>query len=396
MYAITYDISPILHYFCSLAGISLILTIILGLWFYHRSKTLRDLRKAEANGEIDYLDELPGVTVVVYAKNDADYLERFLPSVLEQDYPAFQVIVVNDGSTDATKDLLSDMEVKYKNLYQTFAPEDTRNLSKKKLSLMLGIKAAKYDIILTTNANCQPVSRRWLALMMRNFVPGTDVVIGCSHYSFAHDRNLLRWYRAFHFMRNAVQYLVFALRGKPYRGTSDNLAYRRQTFFDNKGFSRTMNMHFGDDDLFLSEIANGANTRVELSPESFMVSHFDKISQAFSALKLRYDFTSSYLHTTAFAESSFMSAAYYVDVLAIAALVALDYENVTVIASALALLLMLTIPQIIFYRREAALLKMPRLFFSVPLFSLFQPIVNCWYKIRGRRKRTMNFTWRRS
>ncbi len=382
------EINSLTYY---LIGASLVLTVVLFLWFLMRFLTI----KKGINRDYNFTEEKPGASIIVYAKNDADYLAQFLPIILNQDYPNFEVIVVNDGSTDATKDLLSDFEMRYSNLYQTFAPEDTRSVSRKKLSVMLGIKAAKYDYIINTNANCQPQTDQWIAAIMRNFTKGVDVVIGHAHPIYKEDRGIGRWFRSFHFLQNCIQYLVYAINGKPYRGTNDNLAYRKQTFFNNKGFSHSMNLHYGDDDVFVSEIANEDNTRVELSSDSILIAHYYDVAEAFVNLKLRYDFTSRYLHTTAFAQSSFISFIYILDFLAIAGIIAIDYINPLNYAIAVGLLLMLTLPQIIIYRKTAKIMQSIRLFFSVPLFSLLYPFINLWYKIKGRRARTLNFTWQR-
>lgn len=381
------EISPLSICFI---GASFLISLIYLLWMLNRFLTLR---KGVKN-DIDNSDQ-PGVSVIVYAKNDADYLSQFLPALLNQDYPTFEIIVVNDGSTDTTKDLLSEYEMHYPNLYQTFAPYDTRSVSRKKLSVMIGIKAAKYDYIINTNANCQPQSDQWLASIMRNFTDGVDIVIGYAHPIYKEDSGAGRWYRSFHYLCNAIQYCTYALRGKTYRGTNNNLAYRKQSFFDNKGFSHSMNLHYGDDDLFVSEIASTDNTRVELSPDSILLSHYYDVAEAFSNIKLRYDFTARYLHTSAFANSSLMSALYILNFLVLGAVIAIDYLNPLNYIIAFALLLWLTLPQIIIYRKMARIMQSIRLFFSVPLFTLLHPFVNFIYKIKGRRRRSTNFTWQR-
>ncbi len=116
----------------------------------------------EKNGKIEYTHPYPAVSVIVYAQNDAENLVKYLPKILNQAYPEFEVIVVNDDSTDDSKDILSVLETQYKNLYHTYVPEGSRNLSHKKLALTLGIKAARYDIVVFTNANCdQKATNGW-------------------------------------------------------------------------------------------------------------------------------------------------------------------------------------------------------------------------------------------
>ena len=257
-----------LYIYILLAG-ALLLTVATGLWQWLQARRLARFVQRDEPAR-DYLDEeqLPSISVVVYAHNDAASLEQLLPLMLEQDYERYEVIVVDDGSYDDSRDVVSEMMQSYGNLRLSFSPDDTRSLSRKKLSLMIGIKAAKGDIIVTTNANCRVMSNQWLRLLARNFVAGIDVVLGYSHYHYSRDKKPGRYYRIYDTAVTARQWVLSAVDGVPYRGVSDNLAYRRQVFFDNAGFSGSIDLRWGDDDVYVSQIANGGNTRLELSPGS--------------------------------------------------------------------------------------------------------------------------------
>lgn len=391
---LSFDISEIAYI---LIGTSVVLSAIYLWWLYSCSQAIcRNIGDDGVKEVISNPEALPSVSVIVYAHNDAEFLQKNLPYLLNQDYPDFEVIVVNDGLSDDDSNIVSEFRTQYSNIYLTFVPHDARNVSRKKLALMVGIKAAKHDIIVTTNANCRPESPNWLAAMARNFVPGIDVVIGQSKYDFAADRKMGRWYRLFDSVSTRTQYLSYAISGKPYRGTSDNLAYRRHTFFTNKGFSRSMNLHYGDDDIFVSEIADGYNTRVELSADSYVTAEYDNYSHTASERKMRYDFTSRYIDTSAFTIWGVMAAVYYLDFISIAALDALNYLHIVILGISLLLVLALTLPQIFIMRRTARLLHAPRMFFALPLFTLLRPIVNLRYRLKGQRYRTQNFTWQRS
>jgi len=69
--------------------------------------------------------ELPGVSVIVYANDNAAELREMLPEVLNQNYPAgkLEVIVVNDGSVDDITDVVNYLGQEYRNLYITFVPD---------------------------------------------------------------------------------------------------------------------------------------------------------------------------------------------------------------------------------------------------------------------------------
>ena len=390
---LSFDISEIAYI---LMGVWVLLSIIYIWWISSCSRVIKQCADDEDVKEvITAPEELPGVSVIVYDHNDAEYLRQNLPFLLNQEYPRFEVIIVNDGLADDDSNIVSEFRVQHSNIYLTFVPNDARNVSRKKLALMVGIKAAKYDIIVTTNANCRPESPNWLESIARNFVSGIDVVIGQSKYDFATDRKFGRWYRLFDNVSTRILYLSYAINGKPYRGTSDNLAYRRQIFFANKGFSRSMNLHYGDDDIFVSEIADSTNTRVELSADSYITAEYDNVANTAHERKMRYDFTSRYIDTSAFTTSGFMAAVYYLDFLSIAALVAINYINIIVIGIALLLVLALTMPQIFILRSAARQLLAPRMFFALPLFTLLRPLINLRYRLKGQRYRTQNFTWQR-
>lgn len=391
---LSFDISEIAYI---LIATSAVLSEIYLWWLYSCSQMIgRNIGDDDIKDVITSRDALPGVSVIIYAHNDAEFLQKNLPYILNQDYPDFEVIVVNDGFSDDDNNIVSEFRTQYTNIYLTFVPNNARNVSHKKLALMVGIKAAKHDIIVTTNANCRPESPNWLSAMARNFVPGIDVVIGQSKYDFASDRKMGRWFRSFDGVLTRMQYLSYAIDGKPYRGTSDNLAYRRQTFFANKGFSRSMNLHYGDDDIFVSEIADGYNTRVELTADSYMTAEYSNYSHTASESKMRHDFTSRYIDTSAFTVWGVMAAVYFLDFLSIAALDVLNYLHIVILGISLLLVLALTLPQIFILRRTARLLHAPRMFFALPLFTLLRPIVNLHYLLKGQRYRTQNFTWQRA
>lgn len=247
----------------SAAGVLLIVQLIYYLGLYNRIHTHN---LAVGKDEVHFGRELPSLSVVICARNESENLRRNLPAILKQDYPDFEVIVINDGSTDESEDLLSELEEEYPNLYHSFTPDSARYISRKKLALTLGIKASKYDWLVFTEADCTPVSDKWLRRIARNFTPSTDIVLGYSGYE--RGKGWLHKRVSFDSLFTSLRYLGFALAGKPYMGIGRNLAYRKELFFKVKGFSTHLNMQRGEDDLFINQIANENNTRVETSPDS--------------------------------------------------------------------------------------------------------------------------------
>ncbi|MBQ1797743.1 MAG: glycosyltransferase [Muribaculaceae bacterium] len=373
-----------------LAGAA-VLSVVYVWWQWHRSRVLtRHVREDEL--QRPYAEELPPVSVIVDAGNETDQLMDFLPLVLHQDYPTMEVIVVADGSAESTSDLLSELKASFANLHITFTPHDMRSLSRKKLALMIGLKAAHYDVVLTTSANCRAASDQWLRTMMRNFVDGVDVVLGYSHYRYKRDRQWWHRYRVYDTVCTAVQWLTTAIQGHPYRGTSDNLAYRKHLFFDHHGFARCMELQWGEDDVWLSPLMTADNTRVELAPESQLSTYYDNMARTHSLLKMRRDFTSRFVRQSQFVVASCMSLAYYLRLAALIAAVALNPTNAVVLIVAALILIGTWIGTIGSMRRNCTLLQAPRLLFTVPFFTVWRPVVNLVYRLGERARTKSNYT----
>jgi biofilm PGA synthesis N-glycosyltransferase PgaC len=201
------------------------------------------------------------VSVIICARNEAANLSRFLPLVLEQDFPFYEVIVVNDCSEDSSDDVLGEFLLKYPHLRISSINKDPKFTHNKKFAQFIGIKAALNEILIFTDADCQPVSDKWLSCMTSNFDDNTDIVLGYGGY--LNKKGLLNKYIRFDSMFIAMQYFGMALRGIPYMGVGRNLAYRRSMFFRNKGFGLHNHVISGDDDLFVNSVANKDNTKVE-------------------------------------------------------------------------------------------------------------------------------------
>ncbi|MBR1804034.1 MAG: glycosyltransferase [Muribaculaceae bacterium] len=368
-----------------------LLGLAYALWRWLRTQRLsKFVTEGEASRE--YLDELPPVSIIVDACNETDQLVRFLPLVLNQEYPEYEVIVITDSAAEATSDMLSEMKAQHPNLHTTFTPHGTRSLSRKKLALMIGIKAANYDIVLTTNANCRPTSDQWLRLMARNFVPGVDVVLGYSHYRYHRDKRWARRWRILDTVTTATQWLCSAIAGRPYRGTTDNLAYRKHLFFDVNGFARTMNLTWGEDDVFLCQIARSDNTRVELAPESQLSVYYENIFRAHRLLRTRRDFTSRLVPRRAFMEHAAMSWLLWLSHAALIVAAILAWPNAIVLIAAVVLLIGLWVAVTVAMRRDCHLLQAPPLRLTVPLLTLARPIINANYRLREMRHKKTNYT----
>lgn len=211
-----------------------------------------------------------GISVIICAKNEEKNLERFLPLIMEQDHPNFEVVVVNDSSSDQTEDLLIQLSARYKQLRYTSIPANDKVMRGKKLALTIGLKSALFERVVLTDADCYPASDQWLSRMASNMSDEKQIVLGYGGYE--RHKGVLNTLIRYETVFTAIQYLSFAIKGKPYMGVGRNLAYDKSLFFENKGFARHYHLLSGDDDLFVNENATGFNTAVELSREAHTLS----------------------------------------------------------------------------------------------------------------------------
>ncbi len=250
-----------LYLYYALAGVFLVQII----YFWGFFSNFAFSRKKQIAGS-----SLP-VSVVVCARNEYYNLETYLPLILEQDYPDFEVIVVNDESDDDTTGLLNDISRQYPRLKVLHIEENKNFFKGKKFPLSLGIKSAQHDIILLTDADCYPVDKNWINRMQSHFSnPKTKIVLGYGGYSSR--KGLLNKLIRFDTIMIALQYFSLAKIGMPYMGVGRNLAYRKSFFLDKKGFANHLKVSSGDDDLFVNENATRGNTAIEFAPDSHTVS----------------------------------------------------------------------------------------------------------------------------
>ena len=206
------------------------------------------------------------ISVIIVARNQADYLRKYLQTVLDQQYSTFEVIVVNDRSWDGTSDLLEELELKYNHLKTVTVADGNKFIAGKKFALTMGIKAATYEWMVFTDADCEPVSRNWLSGMQQPIDDHQQLILGYS--PLFKKPGLLNFFVRLEAFFSAVNYLSYALKGKPYAGSGKNMAYKKSLFFKNKGFASHMHITAGDDDLFVNANAKKHNTLVVIGKDA--------------------------------------------------------------------------------------------------------------------------------
>ncbi len=216
------------------------------------------------------LNDTQPVSVIICARNEVNNLKKYLLSILEQAYPSFEVIVVNDCSWDESGIYLEELQAKYTHLKVVTIKEQDKYRHAKKFALTLGIKAAKNDILLFTDSDCMIASKNWIADMQYHFRKDVEIVLGYGAYM--KEKGFLNKLIRFDTFMIAMQYFSSAIAGSPFMGVGRNLAYRKSLFFRTKGFARHYHLLSGDDDLFVNENATNTNTQIEIQPDSFTYS----------------------------------------------------------------------------------------------------------------------------
>ncbi len=209
-----------------------------------------------------------GVSVIICAKNESENLKRLIPLLLNQDYKLFEIVLINDASSDSSLDIMQAYEDEHEQIKVVNVKPNQTFLSSKKYALTLGIKSAKFDFLLFTDADCIPISNQWIAEMSRQFTNTKTIVLGYGSYKKI-KKSFINLLVRFETLFTAIQYFSYAQTGLPYMAVGRNLAYRKDEFFKVNGFTKHMNIISGDDDLFINQVATAKNTAICFSKNSF-------------------------------------------------------------------------------------------------------------------------------
>lgn len=253
------------------------------------------------------------VSVIVCARDEAANLANNLPGILVQDYPStHEVIVVNDNSYDDSKYVLEALQKEFKQMNVIELTQEAKGIPGKKFPLSIGIKSARHEIVLLTDADCVPASEHWIQSMQDKYLDKTEIILGYGAYHKMPGllNKLIRW-ETYH---SALQYLSYAKAGIAYMGVGRNLSYKRSVFFRLKGFSAHNQIPGGDDDLFINAAATRKNTRINADKESFTLSKPVNTWAQWRTQKQRHYSTSKYykgIHKFLLGLYAFSQAAFY-------------------------------------------------------------------------------------
>lgn len=342
---------------CILAGSAFILLIVgyfinvLPLVFYKKPALRSDF---------------PPVSIIICAKNEDDNLTEFLPKICSQDYPDFEVIVVNDCSYDNTENVIDEFARIFPNLKKVSIKEDAYYKHGKKFALLVGIKGAKNDLMLLTDADCYPSSDQWLKEMASSFTDKKQIVLGYGAYE--KQSGFLNKLIRFDAFMIAVHYLSAAIKNKAYMGVGRNMAYSQELFFRSKGFSNHYHIQSGDDDLFVNNVAAPGNTGVCISHNAITYSKPKKNIKDWAIQKARHLSTSS-LYTSA--SKARIAYSYFSQYFFYLSLLGLCLSINTVIIAPLLLILKVVLHWILLNKAAKKLNESELLFGSV----IFEPVL---------------------
>ncbi len=208
----------------------------------------------------------PRISILITAHDNALELDNHLPTLLSQDYPGiFEVIVVAEKGDGSTEDVLKRY-LNNRKLYYTFIPDSSRYMSRKKLMITLGVKAARYEWILLTEASSTPLSDTWLKTFAKNMTDDTNLVLGYSNYA----KEAPAYYR-FEQLRNACYCLNKAKGGIAYRTNSNNVAFKKDEFINKGGYRGNLQFLRGEYDFLVNKYAKREQTAVETDINSWVV-----------------------------------------------------------------------------------------------------------------------------
>lgn len=322
-------------------------------------------------------EEKKPVSVVICAKDEYHNLVRFLPLVLEQDYPEFEVIVVNDASDDDTFYLLRELSDKYAHLKVVNLLQNLNFYVGKKFPLSIGIKSASYPTLLLTDADCYPSGPHWIESMQSVFTDKTEIVLGYGAY--LPQPGLLNRLIRFDTLNVAMQYMSLALWRLPYMGVGRNLAYHKELFHKVGGFVKHYKISSGDDDLFINQVANGVNTRIQTVAEAITYSRPKQTFGSWYRQKKRHLTTGGLYkarHKFILGLFSFTQLAFFALLIALV-LLKVDWMLL------LGIYLLRLFTQIFIIKKCMIRLNEKNFLLLSPLFELFLMVINLMLGFRG-------------
>jgi glycosyltransferase involved in cell wall biosynthesis len=300
-----------------------VLVVLINCSFYilfAKFSFIKNISKSEATSH--------PVSLLICAKNEKENLKINIPLWLDQDYPNFEIILINDASNDETLDVMEHFAKEDARIQIVNVENNEAFWGNKKYAITFGIKKAKNKILIFTDADCRPASTKWLEKMTSNFSQEKQLILGYGAY--VKTPGFLNALIRYETSLTAIQYFSYAKVGSPYMGVGRNLAYTSELFYNNNGFISHMKIPSGDDDLFVNEVATRKNTAICFDRESFTYSNPKQNWRAWFIQKKRHLSTAKFYkpkHKLALGIFYLSNVAFWI--LAIVAFLFLDWKVAT-------------------------------------------------------------------
>lgn len=381
-------LEPLIALFLGVFGLAVILQLLFYIRYYHYVVSKNRLLVASSAADEPCFEErslfapVKPVSVIVYSHNEADYLEQLLAKLFAQKYDCFEVVVVDDGSTDDTRNLVEMLQNTHPNLKACSVPVESRSPNPKKLALLVAMKAAKYDIFLHTEANCMPTSDQWIARMVAPISSSVDIVVG--GYSYTPVRSFAYCYIALDHLIFSLRYLSRALRGRVYMGVGRNLCYKRSMLTGSNAFASHLNIATGDDDLFVHEIATPQNSVAVIDPDAVVLAHYYRVAKAWAFVKRNYYLSTSYFKRCSHFFFALETVSRYLFWGLLVAIGVLEGRNPIVLVTLLFFTIARLVVQMVVLRKAARMFSVKLSYLTIPLFELIQPIVDLFFLVAQR------------
>lgn len=248
-------------------------------------------KEIKNNSSVENVDiDLVPFSIVISARNEAENLSKNLSHILNQNYPSFEVIVIDDDSRDETQQILVDYQKLYPNL--SIVKMEHKQKEGKKDGLKMGIEKAKFEWIVLTDADCFPKTDQWLYHISIQCTNGKEIVLGYSPY--LKGKGILNDFIRYETFITAILYGTFTKIGMPYMGVGRNMAYKKSSFQKIKKDKNRDLIPYGDDDLTINAMAGRKNTALQFVEDSWVMTFPKTTFTAFLKQKTRHIAASAY------------------------------------------------------------------------------------------------------
>jgi biofilm PGA synthesis N-glycosyltransferase PgaC len=237
----------------------------------------------------------PPISIVISIRADFENIQKLLPELLNQNYPNFEIVLIDDASWDETKSFIEESVKQFPNVKGVYVTEEMKKQTLgKKLALTLGIKAATHEIIVLTDADCMPATPYWLQRMVAPYLENSSTEIVLGYSPFIRKQTFVNLISQMDNLWTAILYFSYAVRNKAYMGVGRNMSYKKSLFLKVKGFASHLHVLSGDDDLFVRDASNSSNTAICIHPDSFMFTSSKSSFNTWYLQKKRHTFVGKY------------------------------------------------------------------------------------------------------